>query len=418
MRTDSLTELASGSRKPIPWKKILPRFRECIEEIYLPNVHLETLAEPSSMRDNQCYTLLKYWYGRQNAGDSPVFQFSHYLQGDDLVEAKDRELLPSKTIDSDSPPPKEISQGTSKSHKQPSGPKVKARRKTMKGRKGRKHNLRRSVSEEPANSSSDEESPSPEESESDDSEESTCRRNTTPISRRRAVRFISPTWSEMKEGMPAASGSPIMTPTPDLAPVSNALVSSPLKFSKSSSDSGEDMMGPQDLLLTPELQEIADALAKKGQKEVGSLLLQTLRDLRVKSQSTSPAKLPMPPSLPDEKDESRKRQREGSPQPTPPSPTKKSRSMTPAVQRPSSIPSFKMTRSAVESHMPPTAHTSPSKAPLLSKNTVASTSIVPRRRTLSATPQLAVSVDVPRGSRSQTVAAEQSRKRSTRAKPH
>ena len=45
------------------------------------------------MRDNQCHTLLTFWYERQVAGHSPVFRFSNYLVEDQLVEGHPRELV-------------------------------------------------------------------------------------------------------------------------------------------------------------------------------------------------------------------------------------------------------------------------------------------------------------------------------------
>src|SRR5271168_4990956 len=45
------------------------------------------------MRDNQCHTLLTFWYQRQLAGDSPVFRFHKYLVHDELVDANPRELV-------------------------------------------------------------------------------------------------------------------------------------------------------------------------------------------------------------------------------------------------------------------------------------------------------------------------------------
>ena len=92
-------ELASGHTKPIPWKKLLPQVRGCVSEAYLPPAHLEYLTEPSSMRDNQCHTLLTFWYQRQLAGDSPVFRFHKYLVQDELVDANPRELVEAEDDD-------------------------------------------------------------------------------------------------------------------------------------------------------------------------------------------------------------------------------------------------------------------------------------------------------------------------------
>src|SRR5271168_1412020 len=92
-------ELASGNTKPIPWKKLLPQVRGCVAEAYLPPAHLEYLTEPSSMRDNQCHTLLTFWYQQQLAGHSPVFRFHKYLVQDELVDANPRELVEAEDDD-------------------------------------------------------------------------------------------------------------------------------------------------------------------------------------------------------------------------------------------------------------------------------------------------------------------------------
>src|SRR5277367_5194561 len=92
-------ELASGNTKPIPWKKFLPQVRDCVSKAYLPLAHLEYLTEPSSMRDNQCHTLLTFWYQRQLAGHSPVFRFHKYLVQDELVDANPRELVEAEDDD-------------------------------------------------------------------------------------------------------------------------------------------------------------------------------------------------------------------------------------------------------------------------------------------------------------------------------
>lgn len=51
------------------------------------------------MRDNQCYTMLKFWYDRQVAGHSPVFRFAKYLVQDTLVEAVPRQLVEGEADD-------------------------------------------------------------------------------------------------------------------------------------------------------------------------------------------------------------------------------------------------------------------------------------------------------------------------------
>ena len=51
------------------------------------------------MRDNQCHTLLTFWYQRQLAGHSPVFIFHKYLVQDELVDANPRELVEAEDDD-------------------------------------------------------------------------------------------------------------------------------------------------------------------------------------------------------------------------------------------------------------------------------------------------------------------------------
>jgi hypothetical protein len=86
-----LPALASASERPIPWKKLLPRIGDCVEEEHLPAHLLSLLGEPSTMKDDQCYSLLGFWYTRQTTGLSPTFRFKKYLITDDLVEALPRE---------------------------------------------------------------------------------------------------------------------------------------------------------------------------------------------------------------------------------------------------------------------------------------------------------------------------------------
>lgn len=85
--------LASGSEGSIPWKKLLPRFGECIEEDHLPANLLSLLGEPSTIKDDHCHSLLSFWYRRQTEGISPVFRFQKYLVKDELVEALPREQV-------------------------------------------------------------------------------------------------------------------------------------------------------------------------------------------------------------------------------------------------------------------------------------------------------------------------------------
>ena len=96
-------ELASGSTKAIFWKKFLPQARECVSVEHLPAAYLEHLAEPSSMRDNECHSLLAFWYQRQVADHSPVFRVQKYLVQDQLVEGNPRELVKADNVEAEDP---------------------------------------------------------------------------------------------------------------------------------------------------------------------------------------------------------------------------------------------------------------------------------------------------------------------------
>lgn len=51
------------------------------------------------MRDNQCHSLLNFWYERQLAGVSPLFRFGKYLVEDTLVEGIPRQLVEAEADD-------------------------------------------------------------------------------------------------------------------------------------------------------------------------------------------------------------------------------------------------------------------------------------------------------------------------------
>jgi hypothetical protein len=170
--------------------------------------------------------------------------------------------------------------------------------------------------------------------------------------------------------------------------------------------------------LTPELQEVAERLARQGKGEVGAVFLQTLRDLKVGSQSSSPANSRGLSSKPPDMDAPKKRDREGSPQLIPSSPTKKSRAEIPSQEEPTGPPVLQNDRPKVP--LSPRAagvigHSIPVDATMESKTNL--TGLLPVQKTeRKVKSKLVVSVDVPRGSRSKTRATEQSQKRSTRAK--
>jgi hypothetical protein len=88
---DALPALASGEERAIPWKKLVPRLRECVEEEHLPSNLLLLIGEPSTMKDDQCHSLLTFWFRRQTSGMLPSFRFKRYMIKDDLVEALPRE---------------------------------------------------------------------------------------------------------------------------------------------------------------------------------------------------------------------------------------------------------------------------------------------------------------------------------------
>ena len=88
-----LIALASGSERAIPWKKLLPQLRDCVEEEYLPEALLPLVGEPSTMKDDHCHSILTFWYTRQTDGMAPTFRFKNYLVKDQLMEALPREKV-------------------------------------------------------------------------------------------------------------------------------------------------------------------------------------------------------------------------------------------------------------------------------------------------------------------------------------
>jgi hypothetical protein len=46
------------------------------------------------MRDNHCYSMLSFWYERQQAGHSPVFRFQQYCGTEELFAAQSRQVQP------------------------------------------------------------------------------------------------------------------------------------------------------------------------------------------------------------------------------------------------------------------------------------------------------------------------------------
>src|SRR5271168_960068 len=66
--------------------------RNCITEDYLPSDLLSLLGEPSTMKDDQCHSILTFWYTRQTNGMTPTFRFERYLVKDELVEVLPPEI--------------------------------------------------------------------------------------------------------------------------------------------------------------------------------------------------------------------------------------------------------------------------------------------------------------------------------------
>jgi hypothetical protein len=101
---DWLLVLASGAEGAIPWKKLVPRLRECVEEEHLPSHLLSLIGEPSTMKDDHCHSLLTFWYRRQTNGMVPSFRFNRYMMKDDLVEGLPRELVDIPIPETDATP--------------------------------------------------------------------------------------------------------------------------------------------------------------------------------------------------------------------------------------------------------------------------------------------------------------------------
>ena len=361
------------------------------------------------MRDSQCYTLLKYWYERQNAGQLPTFRFSFYLLGDDLEPAHDRELVAPAADNDDTPPAMDIPQGlesqgegTSRTQRNRRKPSMGKRKtgcpvRTGKGSKGRKGKARQAVSEESVDDS--EESSNSESSTDLESEKLTApRRNSRRAVPLRVVnRISSPSSDDMYvNDIPMAPSSPgafapvSHTPTPAAAPVPEepADKEEPVEKWLDSPVPG----------LSLELQEVSDRLAATV-LERSQITLEVKEEVMVlqhgQEASDREEGLIGPPDL-------RKRPRDGSPQLIPSSPTKKSRSSTP-YKRASTIPCLKLTPAKIDSDavraVPHTAKQAEKKKSIS-----------------KATPGLVMSVEVSRGSRSKT-AAKQTHRRSTRANP-
>ena len=375
---------------------------------------MECLAEPSTMRDNQCYTLLKFWFDRQTAGESPTFQFSHYLVGEELLPANERELLPTimpgiedslvnaEPAVSRKPKPRKKGKGKAKAVSRGNGTGGSQNfKRNARDKKGRQdpHDSDEAMS---SNTSSDTEiklkSSDSEESESDESPSEhlsagrSSRGITSSLLRSRLPILNSLDSAKSEKGLVASS--PILSPGPNFDQIKAQPQSAGIKLDlEPKSDLFED--------LSPDLKQVAELLANQGQGEVGVVFLRTLRGLKVGSQSSSPVKVKSrsPSTLPADSEATRKREREGSPQLTPSSPTKKSR-QRPLAPEPS------------PSSFPRPATVLPSLVPEPIKQTHS-----PRKRTTKGVKFVVNSVDIPCASRSQTRASEQLEKRSTRSKP-
>jgi hypothetical protein len=378
------------------------------------------LAEPSTMRDNQCYTLLKFWYDRQTAGESQTFRFSGYLVGDELLPANDRALLPTRSTghqeSSVNPEPetsgkamamkkdgkgKAVSRGNGKgkvkavSRGNGKG-KVKAvsRGNSTGGKQPLKGNARDKKqileSDDCMEAMPSDTSSSDIQLGSSDSEQSEAESSREHISARLLFRGIKGSRSiGLQSRVPRVLSvqsdqhmlaSPIPNPGPEFQQITDQPQTRAKKLEF------EDISD-----LTGELKKVAAHLASQGKGEVGAVFLQTLRDLKVGSQSLSPVKC--------DSETTRKRERDGSPQLTPSSPTKKPRPSQPPVRKLSAL-SFPGTASVIPDSVPE-SKTKPATSPRKSFIAKAGKSEV-------------LSVEMPRGSRSKTRASEQSRTRSTR----
>lgn len=436
--------MASGSARPIPWKKFIPRARECISETFLPAEYLKSLAEPSAMRDNECYTMLRFWYQRQTDSQSPTFQFSFYLSQDDLLPAKDRELVQAMSE------PPVSSRDVTKSMNKPKIKRGKKLRLEMKdkGKSIQKGKRRATSCDEDTTDSSEVSSES--DSFDSDSEDTVTKDDDLeeeaftwdlPIKQGSASPLLIPAVNAIAssskitdisaERLATSTSSKIeLSVTPSTKPSIIPKYTSSSHPSPANTDSEEEKKEQADLV--PELQEIAERLGKREVADLSALLLQMLQKLKVTSASPSPLK----------NDEPRKRQRLPSPDPTPSSPTKKMKTLTLSSEERSSEPQIpeeqamasKLNNDAVVKKLftkrdPITDILHPAELPSeqQSADTTMATQTKPaatgtRKTTKSMLPKrkqpkLLVSVDIAHGTRSKTKQVEQSQRRGTRANP-
>ena len=427
--TDPCIELASGSSRAIPWKKFVPRARECINDIYLPEEHLRTLAEPSSMRDNECYTLLRFWYQRQTDQQSPTFRFAFYLSQDALVQAKERELvelvpdIPTITAPTAD---KSINhtKAKTKKHQRKKAPSTSRPDPRGKGKK------KASVQDDSSITDSSDSSllPSSDDSDADsnnlDDLDDTAARDSSPWEFSPITDQVGPFSPRGDNAISSTSQKPMSVDLPMHATISSEIKSSltpgpTLSFPDSeqphSSESEEET---EDVSLPPEIQQlIMDKLAG-GDVDLTATFVATLERLRVAS-TPSPTKSTAP----------RKRQLT-SPETMPSSPTKKSKALLVAIPNTDDSKEHASQSHSVRNPFAGQKSIDISAGDFIStiKDSPASLNnpTVPLKtanklgavKTRIAKVKLEpATVTTPRGTRSQTKHAQQSLRRSTRANP-
>src|SRR5271168_3117523 len=329
-----LIALASGSEGAIPWKKLLPQIRNCVEEDYLPSDLVSLLGEPSTMKDDHCHSILTFWYTRQTNGVTPTFRFNRYLVKDEIVKALPRETahvgpstqpaIPSgrkpdarnrgkgrrarRRAKSSIPPgddicnissddDSEIHSNTpskrSQSRKSRKKNKGKEKARDIDSRKSSKYSTSSSESEPTTTTTNTTEAET--ESDSEDSlsdrgsEQSRGRLDNSPHLQSSTQPFSAP----------QTSPSTIPEPTVEPSHVDDESLGQP-----DDDEEDEDMLPSEYLDLGPELMAIAQ-MVRKGMEpqDISARVLQAFGSMQVKSQSQSPIKQRSPPAITSDRPE-------------------------------------------------------------------------------------------------------------------
>jgi len=293
--------------------------RDCILEEYLPSELLSLLAEPSTMKDDHCHSILTFWYTRQINGMTPTFRFNKYLAKDELIEALPRERAEVQPTDiapipsGPNPGAKNRGQGRRARRKAKSSiipgvniieddesernsntvPRSTKPRKSRKDNKGkeRARDMDSGTSSKSSTSSSDSESPSTTTTTTEEGTESDLEDTVSDqVGRQSRGRMEGIGSSRQANTQLLFTGETSIAttsqPTFEPSHINVEYVGQPYV-----DDGDEDLFPSQDLDLAPELQAIAKMLqAGIAGPEINARVLQAFSAMTVKSQSQSPLK--------------------------------------------------------------------------------------------------------------------------------